>query len=109
MAALCDDLNTPAAFAAMHALADRAMAGDPAAASGLHASGALLGLLQQDPATWFHAGADATAIEAAIAARLEARRAKDFARADAIRAEWLAQGIAFEDKPGGTTVWRSIS
>ena len=107
--ALCDDVNTPAAFAALHALADRAMAGDAEAAAGLHASGALMGLLQQDPAAWFQGGADAGAIEAAIAARLAARRARDFARADAIRAEWLARGIAFEDKPDGTTLWRRVS
>ena len=109
MNALCDDLNTPAAFAALHALADRAMAGDTDAASGLHAAGSLLGFLQQDPATWFQGTADAPAIEAAIAARLAARRAKNFAQADAIRAEWLAQGIAFEDKPDGTTLWRQVS
>ena len=113
MDALCDDLNTPAAFAAMHALADRAMAGDTDAASGLHAAGALLGLLQQDPATWFHGGpdsdTDASAVEAAIAARIAARRTRDFAQADAIRAEWLAQGVAFEDKPDGTTTWRRVS
>ena len=104
--ALCDDLNTPAAFAAMHALADKAMAGDAAAAAGLQAAGALLGLLRQSPAEWFQGGADAGAIEAAIAERIAARRARDFARADAIRAEYLAQGIAFEDRPDGTTLWR---
>ena len=39
LAALCDDLNTPLAFAALHELADAAMAGDAAAASGLRAGG----------------------------------------------------------------------
>ena len=106
MEALCDDLNTPAAFAAMHALAGRAMAGDAQASSGLHAAGALLGLVQQDPTAWFHGGLDAASIEAAIADRIAARKARDFARADAIRAEWLARGVAFEDRPNGTTEWR---
>lgn len=106
--ALCDDLNTPATFAAMHELAGRALAGDGAAASGLKAAGALLGLLQQAPAAWFQRGIDAEAVEAAIAERLAARKARDFARADAIRAEWLAKGVAFEDRPGGTTDWRRV-
>ena len=107
--ALCEDLNTPAAFAALHALADRAMAGDAAASGALRSGGALMGLLQQDPADWFRGDADVSAVEAAMAERIAARRARDFARADAIRAEWLAQGIAFEDKPDGTTIWRQVA
>jgi cysteinyl-tRNA synthetase len=106
MDALCDDLNTPMAFAAMHALADAAMAGDAAAAAGLRASGALLGLLGQSPEAWFRGGADdGAAIEAAIAERLAARKARDFARADAIRAELADRGVLLEDGPRGTT-WR---
>ena len=48
MEALCDDLNTPLALSAMHALADRALAGDFEAACGLRASGQVMGLLQRD-------------------------------------------------------------
>ena len=101
--ALCDDLNTPLAIAEMHALSDRAMAGDAEAAAGLRATGGLLGVLQ-DP-NWFHGDGDNAAIDAAIAERIAARKAKDFARADAIRKDLESQGIMLEDSAQGT-IWR---
>ncbi len=108
LAALADDLNTPAAIAALHALADAALAGSREAASALRASGGLLGILQQSPELWFRGGERDEAIEAAIAERLAARRARDFARADAIRAELAARGVVLEDGPEGTT-WRRVA
>ena len=78
--------------------------GDAAAAAGLRAAGGLLGLLGADPAAWFRGAGDA-AVDAAIEERLAARKARDFARADAIRAQLAARGVLLEDGPGGTT-WR---
>ncbi|MCE2576329.1 cysteine--tRNA ligase [Komagataeibacter sp. FNDCR2] len=104
---LCDDLNTPRALAEMHALADAALGGDTLAARQLRAAGNLIGLLHDTPEQWFRGRStvDASAIEALIAERLAARKARDFGRADAIRNELAAQGIVLEDGPQGTT-WR---
>ncbi|MGC8523707.1 MAG: cysteine--tRNA ligase [Acidibrevibacterium sp.] len=111
MAALCDDLNTPRAIAEMHKLADAALAGDREAARGLRAAGNLLGVLwHENPEAWFQMplldeslGADT--IAARIAERAQARREKNFARADEIRQELADAGIILEDGPAGTT-WR---
>jgi len=105
LAALCDDLNTPLALSALHALADAAMAGDVEAAADLRAGAALLGLLGQSPSEWFRGGADAAWIEAAIAERLEARRTRNFSRADEIRSDLVKKGVFLEDTAQGTT-WR---
>ncbi len=105
---LCDDLNTPEAFAALHRLADRAIAGDVEAGRDLRGGGELLGLLAADPAVWFQGDAGGGAqdmIAQRISARLEARRKRDFAAADRIRDELARDGILLEDGPAGTT-WR---
>ena len=100
--ALSDDLNTPLAISAVHQL------GDPAA---LRAGANALGLLQQEAEAWFRwkpagAGGPTDAeIEAAIAARQAARKAKDFKESDRIRDGLKAQGVLLEDSPTGTT-WR---
>ena len=49
---------------------------------------------------------ESATIEHAIAARSAAKKARDFAESDKIRAELLAAGIILEDKPDGSTNWR---
>jgi cysteinyl-tRNA synthetase len=107
VAALGDDLNTPNALAILHEqLTGLNRAPDPQVAARLRASAGLLGLLQDAPDAWLKGGAQADdQVEALIAKRQAARAGRDFARADAIRAELAAQGILLEDGPTGTT-WR---
>jgi cysteinyl-tRNA synthetase len=47
------------------------------------------------------------AVEAKVQARIDARAAKDFTRADVLRAELTALGVELQDVPGGGgTTWR---
>ncbi len=110
--ALADDLNTPQAIARLHSLADDILSdrAGRAAARGhaLRDEAKLLGLLASDPTRWFArstSDADATWIEASIAARVSARQAKDFAESDRIRDDLKGKGVILEDGPKGTT-WR---
>ena len=94
--ALADDLNTAGAIAVLHDLAGR---GDMPA---LLASARMMGLLLPDMGAWAEAGEDAAAlIETLLAARSEARKARDFARADAIRDGFAAAGVEVKDTPQG--------
>jgi len=105
LAALEDDLNTPAAFAALFQFARTAKTAEDRAA--IRAAGDLLGVLQETPSEWLSGGAkvDPSEIERLIEERLEARKSKDFATADRIRDELAAKGVVLEDGAGGTT-WR---
>ncbi|MGK2739387.1 cysteine--tRNA ligase [Tepidicaulis sp. LMO-SS28] len=115
LAALEDDLNTPKALAELFALAKEANTAatpaDKARVKGqLLAAGQIIGLLQQDPEAWFEqaggsAHIDAEEVERLIAARIDARKAKDFAEADRLRDALTEMGVAIEDGPDGTK-WR---
>ena len=102
LAALCDDLNTPQAIAALHELRSAAIKGDTSAAASLKTSARLMGVLQLDLGAWrawrpAKAAIDDADIERLVAERLAARAAKDFARSDAIRDQLVAQGIQLKD------------
>jgi cysteinyl-tRNA synthetase len=110
--AMDDDFNTAEAIAVLFDLANEVnRSHSPEAAAQLKALGGVLGLLEQAPSAFLQGGVDAggsddvAAIEARIAARIAAKKAKNFAEADCIRAELLAEGIALEDGPQGT-IWR---
>jgi len=77
-------------------------AADAALLKGL---GATLGVLQQVPRAFLQSGATLSddGIAQRIAARAEAKRSRDFARADAIRDELAAHGIILKDSAQGTT------
>ena len=108
-AALEDDLNTPAALAAIAGIAGDARKAtsveEKASLKGqLLGAGQVLGLLQQDPASWFARGAsneDDARIQALVDARAAAKLSRDFARADGIRQQLADEGILLEDTPQG--------
>ncbi|WP_287802664.1 cysteine--tRNA ligase [Diaphorobacter sp.] len=105
-AAMDEDFGTPEAVAVLFDLAGEVnRSKSPAAAGLLKALGRHLGLLQADPQDFLKAGAglDEAAIQAQIAARAAAKAAKNFAEADRIRNDLLAQGIVLKDSAAGTT------
>jgi cysteinyl-tRNA synthetase len=103
-AAMNEDFNTPLALAVLFDLANELnRTRSPDTAALLRHLGGVLGVLQQVPQAYMQGGLDATAIEAAIAARQQAKAAKNYAEADRIRKDLAAQGVELKDGPQGTT------
>jgi cysteinyl-tRNA synthetase len=105
-AAMDNDFATPEAVAVLFELAAEVnRSRSPDAAALLKGLGACLGLLQGDPQAFLQAGStlDEAAIQDKIAQRSAAKQAKNFAEADRIRQELLAQGVVLKDSPTGTT------
>ena len=105
-AAMDNDFATPEAVAVLFDLAAEVnRTRSPEVAGLLKALGGCLGILQGDPQAFLRAGAglDEATILQRIEERAAAKKAKNFAEADRIRADLLAKGIVLKDSPTGTT------
>ena len=123
-----DDFNTPEAIAVLQALTREInsakdaqdMARAAALGAELRSLASVLGITVT-PKEWFSLGTKVVSqvgpaaaspaltdaeIAQGIAARIAARKAKNWAEADRIRGELARGGVILEDKPDGTTVWR---
>ena len=110
-AAMNEDFGTPEAVAVLFDLASEVNRSQSSALAGLlKALGGVLGVLQGDPQSFLQAGSalDDAAIQLLIQARAAAKMAKNFAEADRIRQDLLAQGIALKDSAAGTT-WEAAT
>ncbi len=108
--AMDNDFGTPEAVAVLFDLATEVnKTRSPELAGLLRGLGGCLGLLQAEPGRFLQAGAglDPADIEALIAQRAQAKAERNFAEADRLRQELLAQGIVLKDAPGGTT-WEAL-
>ena len=121
-AALCDDLNTPAALAQLNIACKKAndLRRNPAPAQAKAAQlaqliaqcGELLGILRRDPQALIATTRQEVLqendlseqqVQDMIAKRVAARNAGNYHRADELRAALQTKGIALQDTPSGTT------
>jgi cysteinyl-tRNA synthetase len=110
-AAMDQDFGTPEAVAVLFDLASEVnRSRSPQLSALLRALGGVLGILQSPPEVFLHAGSavDTAHIDKLIAQRQAAKAGRDFALADAIRAELLALGIVLKDSAQGTS-WEATT
>ena len=111
---LMDDLNTPGFIANVNVLVKSYLSASKEKKGILKSKlvllGNLLGILQEDPYSWFESdnldkNINEEEIEALIVERNEAKMNKDFEKADVIRAELMSKGIELMDSSSGTS-WK---
>ena len=111
---LMDDLNTPGFIANVNVLVKNYLSASKEKKGILKSKlvllGNLLGILQEDPYSWFESdkldkNINEEEIEALIVERNEAKMNKDFEKADVIRAELMSKGIELMDSSSGTS-WK---
>ena len=111
---LLDDLNTPGFIANVNVLVKSYLSASKEKKGILKSKlvllGNLLGILQEDPYSWFESdkldkNINEEEIEALIVERNEAKMNKDFEKADVIRAELMSKGIELMDSSSGTS-WK---
>lgn len=104
-----DDFNTPEAVSVLFELAAEInRTGDEKLALILKSLGAVMNILQIEPEQFLKGATsdlDEAQIDALVAERVEAKKARNWARADEIRNTLTAMGIVVEDGPQGST-WR---
>lgn len=116
VAAMNDDFNTRVALATLYDLVREinTAKNDPARAqtlvAELKALGGILGIFNEAPDVFLQAGGDdqvaAEQVDALVAERIQAKKDKNFARADEIRKQLSEMGIVIEDAKDGTSQWR---
>jgi cysteinyl-tRNA synthetase len=105
-AAMDDDLNTPAAFAALFSCVKKVNSLIDDGSLGKARAKKVLAALDRVDAVLGVMGSEEEELPPRLAElirlRDEARRKKDFAESDRLRKKLLAEGISLEDTPGGT-------
>jgi len=107
--AMNDDFNTAEAVAILFETC-RALNKqyDASLAASFVAMTQMLNILNHEPDVWFQGDdEDSSAIETLVLARDEAKKSKDYAKADSIRDKLLSQGIVLEDSAEGTR-WKKV-
>lgn len=113
--AMNDDFNTPQAIAVLFNLANELnrQPSQTLAKELINLAG-ILGFLQKSPQSFLQRKRidnnqiEGHQIENFIKQRIEAKKAKDYSKADKIRSDLIKNGIALEDAPDGQTTWRRI-
>ncbi|HRD68751.1 MAG TPA: cysteine--tRNA ligase [Legionella sp.] len=110
--AMNDDFNTPIALSVLFQISHEInKENSPVLIRTLRHLGGVMGLLQKNPISFLQSGLadnERSVIDELIAERLQARKERNWSRADQIRDELLSRGIELEDGTQGTT-WRKIS